>query len=317
MPDETNPVIETAPQSEKPAVDNNASEPAKVVDSAAEPAKASGILESDSTKDKAVQPNFPENWREIYSKGDEKKLGVLKRYASVEAALDAKFEADKKISSYKPQVELPENPTEADISKYRKAYGIPEKPEGYDTKLDKGIIIGEHDKFLVEKFLERAHARNAKPSEVKAALQDHFENMQLENERINTKISEQREKASDELHKEWGSSFRTNINVIENFLENQFGSEEALALRGAVLADGTVLKDNPKILRKFLAMANDIDPIATIGGNSSGGAQGIAQELAKIDHLIATDPDKYWNDQSMVTRRAELKATLEKVKSRS
>ena len=76
--------------------------------------------------------------------------------ASPKAVADALIAAQKKISSYKPQVELPQKPTEDDIKNYRKAHGIPDEPKGYDLKLDNGLIIGEEDQAIVDKFLEFA-----------------------------------------------------------------------------------------------------------------------------------------------------------------
>lgn len=323
MTDETNLVAgsskETATQIEIPAATssnpNSTIETSKVETSAEKP--DAGILNNKEEEQKSeVKPDWPEDWLDKLAGADEKIKNQLGRYASPKAVADALIAAQKKISSYKPQVELPKDPKPEDIIAYRKAYGIPEKASDYDIKLENGVVIGEADKVLVDKFLERAHARHAKPAEVKAALQDHFENLQIQNEEITARMAEQRKVAEDELRAEWGGDFRKNANIINNFLQNKFGGEVVPALMGAVLGDGTVLQDNPKVLRALLSMANELDPIATLGGSSNATAQSIDSELKELNHLIATDPDKYWNDQRKVDRYQELKSIKEKLSNR-
>jgi uncharacterized tellurite resistance protein B-like protein len=265
--------------------------------------------------EKPIEPNFPEDWREKYAKGDVKKLNHLNRYASFEAALDAKFEAQKKISSYKPSVELPENPTEEDIKNYRKAYSIPEDPKGYDLKLDNGLVIGDEDMPIVEKFLERAHGRNAKPNEIKATLQDYFEVQQAENQQVLERFETQKQKAEDELRAEWGINYRQNANIVNNFLENKFG-EQSNNLMNAVLADGTLLKNNPAVIRQLLNLAQDVDPVATLGRASSYDATSIDSEIADIEKTMEESPTKYFADKSMTKKYEELVIAREKMKSR-
>lgn len=269
--------------------------------------KETGILDGKTEPEKPVQPDWREDWLDKIAGDDEKVKNQLSKYASPKAVAEALIAAQKKISTYKPEVTLPEKPTDEDIAKYRKAYGIPEKPEGYDIKLENGIVLGEVDKPLLDKFKEKMHAMHAKPEEVKRAVQAHFENLQAENEAITARMTEQKTKAEDELRGEWGDKFRQNANVINNFLHNKFGEEVAQSLLSAVLSDGTVLQNNPKVLRSLLTIANDIDPIATIGGSSGTSAQSIDEEIKSLEHIIATDPDKYWNDQRKVDRYAELK----------
>lgn len=323
MTDETNLVAgsskETATQIEIPAATssnpNSTIETSKVETSAEKP--DAGILNNKEEEQKSeVKPDWPEDWLDKLAGTDEKIKNQLGRYASPKAVADALIAAQKKISSYKPQVELPKDPKPEDITAYRKAYGIPEKATDYDIKLDNGIVIGEADRALVDKFLERAHARHAKPTEVKAALQDHFENLQIQNEEIMARMAEQRKVAEDELRAEWGGDFRKNTNIINNFLQNKFGGEVVPALMGAVLGDGTVLQDNPKVLRSLLAMANELDPIATLGGSSNTTASSIESELNSIQKVMRENPAQYFADKNMVKRFEELTIANERLNSR-
>lgn len=269
------------------------------------------VVESAESK---VEPDWREDWLDKMAGQDEKAKNILGRYASPKAVAEALVAAQKKISSYKPQVELPQNPTEEDIKNYRKAYNIPDEPKGYDIKLDNGLIIGEEDQVIVDKFLERAHARNAKPSEIKATLQDYFETQHAQIQEINQRLDAQRQEAEDELRAEWGGNYRQNANIINNFVTNKFGEQSENVLN-AVLADGTLLKNNPKVIRQFLNLAQEVDPVATIG-RAGMDSNSIDQEIATIEQTMKTNNKAYFNDKSMIKKYEELITAREKMKSR-
>lgn len=269
------------------------------------------VVESAESK---VEPDWREDWLDKMAGQDEKAKNILGRYASPKAVAEALVAAQKKISSYKPQVELPQNPTEEDIKNYRKAYNIPDEPKGYDIKLDNGLIIGEEDQVIVDKFLERAHARNAKPSEIKATLQDYFETQHAQTQEITQRLDAQRQEAEDELRAEWGGNYRQNANIINNFVTNKFGEQSENVLN-AVLADGTLLKNNPKVIRQFLNLAQEVDPVATIG-RAGMDSNSIDQEIAIIEQTMKTNNKAYFNDKSMIKKYEELITAREKMKSR-
>jgi uncharacterized tellurite resistance protein B-like protein len=168
---------------------------------------------------------------------------------------------------------------------------------------------------IVEKFLERAHSRHAKPNEIKAVLQDYFEVQQAQNQEMINRFEEQRVKAEDELRAEWGNGYRQNANIINNFVENKFG-DQAPNILNAVLADGTLLKNNPAVVRQLLNLAQDVDPVATIGRSSSYDAESIDSEIAKIEQVMHKSPKEYFTDKSMVKKYEELVTVREKLKSR-
>ena len=269
------------------------------------------VVESTESK---VEPDWREDWLDKMAGEDEKAKKILGRYASPKAVAEALVAAQKKISSYKPQVELPQNPTEEDIKNYRKAYNIPDEPKGYDIKLDNGLIIGEEDQVIVDKFLERAHSRNAKPSEIKATLQDYFETQNAQTQEITQRLDAQRQEAEDELRAEWGGNYRQNANIINNFVTNKFGEQSENVLN-AVLADGTLLKNNPKVIRQFLNLAQEVDPVATIG-RAGMDSNSIDQEIAQIEQTMKTDNRSYFNDKTMVKKYEDLITAREKMKSR-
>jgi hypothetical protein len=310
---------EAAPQTSETSAETSNAQQVETSTAESSPQATNQQTATDATSqvERKIEPDWRPDWLDKMAGSDEKAKNILGRYGSPKAVGEALLAAQKKISSYKPQIELPENPTPEDVAKYRKAYGIPETPDKYDLNLDNGLVIGEQDMPLVQKFLERAHARNAKSSEVKQTLQDHFENLQAENEAINKRFQEQTRAAEDELRAEWGQNFRQNANVISNFMTNKFGEEVFRSLSGAILADGTRLDSNPKVLRAFLQIAQDVDPVATLGGSAGQTAQSISSELVEIEKVMSANPSKYHADKNLVKRYEELMIANEKIKSRS
>jgi hypothetical protein len=275
--------------------------------------QGNGILTSKDPKTATTtQPDWPTDWLDKMVGDDEKARNVVGRYASPKEVGESLVAMNRKLSSTRPQIELPKDPKPEDIAAYRKAYNIPEAPEGYDTKLENGLIIGEEDKGMVDAFLKRAHSRHAKPEEVKAAIQDYFEMQQAQNKEIQDRFIAQRQEAEDSLRSEWGNDYRQNVNIVSNFLQNKFG-DTTQHLLDAVLTDGTVLQDNPKIIRALLQIAKESDPVATIGG-TYGSVQSIEKEYQDLKQMLATNPDKYWGDQRNVDRFTELSSAINKLK---
>jgi hypothetical protein len=84
----------------------------------------------------------------------------------------------------------------------------------------------------------------------------------------------------------------------------------------AVLADGSLLKNNSSILRQLLNLAQDVDPVATLGRASNFDADSIDSEISAIEKIMKESPTKYFSDKGMTKKYEELVTTREKLKSR-
>ena len=120
---------------------------------AAAPAPAAGAAKSDNPanvlEDKGeaqvVAPaDWPEDWREKLSAGDEKLLGQLKRFASPINVATSWRDAHKKLSSGEhKRWSLPDGADDEAIASWRTERGIPAEAAGYLTNLPDGLVMAK------------------------------------------------------------------------------------------------------------------------------------------------------------------------------
>jgi hypothetical protein len=249
--------------------------------------------------------DYPDDWREKIAKDDEKVLKKLQRLKTPEDLAKSYLELEKKFSETRPKFQLPENPTPEDIAKYREENGVPEKPEGYDLNLDGGLVIGEYDKPIIDAFTKKAHDKNMPAGELKKAVQSYFE-ARAEADAETTKFIEKTtQEAETELKANWGDKISENKNKIATFLESQFGVDESRLLDQAILPDGTSLATNPKLLNKFLALANNFHQVPS---DAVSNTRVLEDRIKEIDNFQRTNRDAYFKDEAMQKEYRELLA---------
>ena len=262
---------------------------------------------------------WPDNWRDEMAGGNEKALGVLKRFSSPVAVGTALLNARQKLSEGALRAGLPENASEAQVAEFRKANNIPEKAEGYLEKLPEGVKITDADKPLMENFAKTMHGLNAPPQYVSAAIQSFYEQRQATIERISEANEQQREEGTEALMQEWGGNFQANKNAVAGFIKSM--PEEA---QGIILtardANGILILNHPSVMKALCAAALEINPAATIApGSSADGAKGLTTEIETIERTMRETPDKYWKGaegERMQARYRELLTARDRIAKR-
>lgn len=252
---------------------------------------------------------WPADWREKYSSTDAKKLERLQRYASPEAAMDALFAAQNKISSGELKPVLGKDAKPEDVTSYRKAHGIPESHDKYDLGAD--LKIEEREAPLIGEFLKAAHATNQTPDQVKASIKTW--------KAIETKALEYRAEADadlaksceDALRAEWGAEYRRTNTVIQNMLDLSGSQELKEKLLHGRLSDGTPIGSSPEAMKFFAALALIHNPTSTVvPGFEANPVAGIDNRIAEIEKMMRTDRKAY-NDPKISGPGGEYSRLLE------
>ena len=257
----------------------------------------------DELKASSKKGYWPEDWREKYidgqvdkdgkpldEAGKEKLLKRLSRYASPQAALDAMINAQNKISAG-GMIKIPgKDATPEEIAQYRKEIGVPDEPKGYDLTLGDGRVLGDEDTDKVHSFLEAAHASNYTPEQVKASLEWYHT---LKEEAAAAEYERDLKYKSDseeELRQEWGAEYKSNQNLMANYLSSDFGEEIAKSIIYARLPDGNLLGNNPDVVRGFVAKARAANPIgALMPGSGTKQYDSMMAEIEKLESEMGTD----------------------------
>lgn len=304
----------TAPTIAPVTADVTTAVPAPATDPASPAAEG-----ADPAKPAAADPAAPKDWaarRAEYANGDEKLLKRLSRYSSERDAIEALISAQNKIASGALKNALPRDATPEQLAEWRAENGIPEKPEEYDVTLPNGMVIGEADKPVVDRFLKTAHENNMTPAQVKANLAWYY----ADQERAVTEMHQNDEaiasKAEEILRGEWGSEYKLNLNLVQAMLDNApSGLKEQLL--GARLADGTPFGSNPENLRWLANLAREINPTATVvPGSGANALQAIESELASMNKMMGDRTSAYWKGpdaEKMQARYRELVSVKQKV----
>jgi hypothetical protein len=261
-----------------------------------------------------------DNWRETYADKDEKRLNVLKRYASPKDMLDAHFALKQRVDSgeLKAVKALPANATPEQIAAYRTENGIPANAGDYLANLPNGLVIGEADKPALTNFAEAMHKANTPPAVVHQAIAWYNQWQEQQAADVVKSEREARSKGEDELRAAWGGDYKTNVNLANDFLTNTAGAELSEALSSAVLPDGTLFGDNPKALQWLAQIAREVNPVATLvpSGAGGGSAATVDTEIAEIEKLMRTNRAEYNRDEGKQKRLHDLYAAREKLQAR-
>ncbi len=236
----------------------------------------------------AAPAEFPEDWRQKLSGGDEKELKRLERFGSPKELAKAYRELEKKMSSGVVKHDLPKDATPEQVTQWRKDNGIPEAPEGYDTNLGNGIVIGENDKPLVNEFLKEMHSANASPTAVNAALTAYYKLIEKQAADAEAADVDFKGQSIEELQMEMGADFRKNINMVSNLLST---APDGLKdrLEASRTPDGRKLGDDPAMIKWLTQLAREVNPAAAlVPGAGSNAAQSIKEEKAAIEAKMGT-----------------------------
>lgn len=266
------------------------------------------------TEPPSKAPDWPEDWRDKMAAGDEKLRQRLERFASPIDILKAYRALESKQGELvKP---LPDNPTAEELSAWRKSNGIPDKPEDYDTTLDGGVVIGEQDKPLVGQFLAAMHEKNAKPEHVKAALATYFKLVEGQQADWAKQDAEFKDQAEEELRGEWGTEYKLNDNIGNNFLALAPAELRERFLNGRT-ADGRLIKHDPGVRRWMAQMGRELNPVATVvPGSGANAAATINDEIAKYEKQMRTDWHGWHKDEASQARYRDLLTAKEKLAAR-
>lgn len=255
------------------------------------------------------------DWRVKLANGDDKELKRLARFASEADVWKAYRELEKKKSSGELKTPFPKDGTPEEITLWRKENGIPEAPDKYDLTLDNGLVIGEEDKPLIDKFVSAMHGTNATNEQVKAAINAYYNMVSEQQQAMEAADVDFQDSALAELQAEWGGEYKRNINVLNNFISG--APDTVKEMINSARYDGKVIGDHPDFVKWMTSLAFDINPAATVmPGSINNPSSAIADEIASIEGLIKSRDDAYWKSPEKQQRYQQLIDARDKISAK-
>jgi hypothetical protein len=270
----------------QPAEKDTAAPVASIAETGA-PAENTETSAAEAAEKVADSFSWPEDWRDRLSGGDDKLKNLLNRYTAPDAFAKAFKELRAAYDSRKPAkdeaAELPENATEEQLAAYRKAKGIPDKPEDYEFEVPEGKELSDSEYEIMIDFAKAMHETNMPADTVKKISSWFLEYEDIVAQKNADRAYEARQETEEKLRAEWGGDYRANVNLMSNVLQEHLGSAAGDFLSQPMM-DGTRLGDNETFIRLMADLSRKV------GGSTA--------------ELYTTDV--HTTGQSLETRKAEL-----------
>lgn len=226
----------------------------------------------------------------------EKQLG---RYASLEDALIAGFNAQEKIRTGAYKQPLPEDASDGEKAEWRKENGIPDEAKAYDIPKVAGHQWTEADAPVLDSFKEAAFKGNFTQAQLNAATtwyagaveaaKQQVVERQTQTDRSDTKTA--REELRTQLEGDFGPSMEVMGRLLKDPDVFPDGTGELLVT--ARTPDGRRIINNPAIAKALIEFAR-----STYGeGSMVTGqvAEAMASEEKELEALMNTDISTYMN----------------------
>jgi hypothetical protein len=281
------------------------------------------IATGDVPDESEAESYWPDDWRQSMaqnaSAGDEEKyekfLKQLERYGDPSAVYSKARELESRMSEGNT-VKVPgEDATEEEIAAWNAMLGVPEEPKGYieQLQLPEGDVLGDDDMPVAESFAEYLHQVGAPPEAFDAALAWYFDQQEANAAFVDENDDRMRYDAINELKEEYGPKYNRLTNSIPQVFSNapggtDFDNENALISRllGGRMTDGTLIGDDPDMVRWLVNMTQEVHPMATIAEDAAGSGQSVDSEIASIEKMMREDRDAYFKDNAIQARYVEL-----------
>lgn len=259
-----------------------------------------------NTADAAAKPDgftWPENWRDKLAGGDDKLKNLLSRYTAPDAFAKAYKELRAAHDSRKPAKEevgdLPENATPEQLAAWRKAKGVPEKPEDYEFEVPEGKELADAEYEILMDFAKTMHDSNMPAETVKKISSWFLEYEETIAQRNADKAYQARLDTEEKLRAEWGGGYKANVNLMANTLQEHLGTN-ASAFLSQQLMDGSRLGDNETFIKLMADLSRKVGGSTAELYTTDVHTTGQSLETRKADLLkMMNDPDpqvrkKYW-----------------------
>lgn len=134
------------------------------------------------------------------------------------------------------KIPVPKGPDDkAAIQMFRKAFKVPEKPEGYEIKAPDVQGMDGVD-FAPNKFAETVHKYNLSPDQAKGLWNDYVDQIKQGYADASAKIKEETTSAINTMKEEWGDAYQSKIELGQMVINKFAKSEEQSDYLTAVLS---------------------------------------------------------------------------------
>lgn len=237
------------------------------------------------------------DWRTRFAGEDRSFLKRLSRFEDEAAFAKSYRSLEQKLSVGDFVKALPPDATDAERAVWRTQNNLPETPHAYldALALPDGLVLGEADRAVAERFAERAHARNWSTAQFNDAVGWYYENLDTEKAARDDADFAYRQKSDLDLREAWpGAEYRRNLATVTNLLATW---PEGLATRmlAGRTPEGRLLGDDPNFVRQLAMLARELNPQTTlVPATANDRGPSVQQRIGELVTMSGDRNSDYW-----------------------
>ena len=234
-----------------------------------------------------TQPNtVAKSWKETISEEFRKDPNIAK-FTEIDALAKSYINATRMIGSDKVIVPN-QNSNEDHWNEVYDKLVRPQTPDKYKFEIKSDVVPFEETS--IKQFAENAHKLGLNNKQAQGILEFYKNNVEQSAKQSQIDIETSQAQSQQQLRQEWGRAYDEKLTKAKSIAQANFSKE----LLNTQLNDGTVLGDNPEIIKGFANIANLLSEDKIISTESESVNQGrdIQTEISKI---MDDKSGPYWN----------------------
>ena len=232
------------------------------------------------------QPTVAKSWKEAISEEFRNDPNISK-FTELDALAKSYINATRMIGQDKVAVPN-ENSTDDQWNEVYAKLGRPETADKYKLEVKSDVV--PIDEGAIKTFAETSHKLGLNNKQAQGILEYYKSMMEGTAQQSKIDYETSHAEAQQQLRQEWGKSYDENIKKAAAVAKANLGTD----ILEIQLKDGSVLGDNPALIKGFLKIANMMSEDKIVSTESENVDQGkdVEQEIARIMN-DRTGP--YWN----------------------
>ena len=186
--------------------------------------------------------------------------------------------------------------TEEDWNAVYEKLGRPNSAEGYKYNLPENSQVDEN---TLKAFSEEAYKLGLLPKQAEGIINYYNKMGEAADASNNAKLETSKLEAETELRKEYGPAYDLKVAAAKNLATNTLGAD---FLRNTKLADGSILGNNPNVVRAFADLAEKLSEDTIVQGDTPS-----TMTIKEIDREIeelTSEGSPYWNKSHINHKKA-------------
>lgn len=204
-------------------------------------------------KDEKDEEEKPEHFSHGFK--DEKLKKHASRYTTVEEMAKGGLGLRQKLSGKSGP--LSEDADEVEVTEFRKAWGIPEKPEDYEFPAPPEDADTEENRAAVEKWQGVFHKHNISKEAAQDILKEYGEDIIAGQTQLADLDKQFADATEAEIRKDWGDSYDENKAFANQAVNEMFGDtlEDVQQIQ---TIDGKYILDHPAFVKAFASFGREM-----------------------------------------------------------